>query len=185
MTKQTVEYFMRQAILEGRKALPHCRPNPPVGSVIVKNGEIIARGHTNAPGRDHAEAMALKQVPEDVADLELFVTLEPCTHYGLTAKINPTREMTEEKVDEYVAAAKIKYPDAGRTWIGSTIKIMFNVHIAQRKIAKSLQRVDPEGTALRWAAKLNRREYSVPHPHHLWHHDCNHKVCINLYKSVF
>ena len=41
MTKQTAEYFMRQAIVEGRKALPHCRPNPPVGCVIVKDGEII------------------------------------------------------------------------------------------------------------------------------------------------
>lgn len=84
MTKHIAEHFMRQAILEGRKALPHCRPNPPVGCVIVKDGEIIARGHTNEPGSDHAEAMALKQVPEDVADLELFVTLEPCSFYGRT-----------------------------------------------------------------------------------------------------
>lgn len=84
MTKLTAEYFMRQAILEGRKALPHCRPNPPVGCVIVKDGKIIARGHTNAPGSDHAEAMALKQVPEDIGGLELYVTLEPCSFYGRT-----------------------------------------------------------------------------------------------------
>lgn len=84
MTKQSVEYFMQQAILEGRKAVPNCRPNPPVGCVIVKDGAIIARGHTNEPGSDHAEAMALKQVPEYVTDLELFVTLEPCSFYGRT-----------------------------------------------------------------------------------------------------
>jgi len=84
MTKLIAEYFMHQAILEGRKALPHCRPNPPVGCVIVKDGEIIARGHTNEPGSDHAEAMALKQVPDHIDDLELFVTLEPCSFYGRT-----------------------------------------------------------------------------------------------------
>ncbi len=84
MQKRTAEYFMQQAILEGRKALPHCHPNPPVGCVIVKDGEIIARGHTNEPGSDHAEAMALKQVREDITDLELFVTLEPCSFYGRT-----------------------------------------------------------------------------------------------------
>jgi len=84
MTKQTAEYFMQQALLEGKKALPHCRPNPPVGCVIVKDGKIIARGHTNKPGSDHAEAMALKSVPADMVDLELFVTLEPCSFYGRT-----------------------------------------------------------------------------------------------------
>ncbi len=84
MTEQTAEYFMYQAILEGRKALPHCHPNPPVGCIIVKDGKIIARGHTNEPGSDHAEAMALKQVPSHLADLELFVTLEPCSFYGRT-----------------------------------------------------------------------------------------------------
>ena len=81
---KNAEYFMRQAILEGRKALPHCRPNPPVGCVIVKDGQIIARGYTNKPGSDHAEAMALKQVPAHIEDLELFVTLEPCSFFGRT-----------------------------------------------------------------------------------------------------
>ncbi|MFK7981127.1 MAG: bifunctional diaminohydroxyphosphoribosylaminopyrimidine deaminase/5-amino-6-(5-phosphoribosylamino)uracil reductase RibD [Saprospiraceae bacterium] len=84
MTELTAEYFMRQAIIEGRKALPNCRPNPPVGCVIVKDGKIIARGHTNEPGSDHAEAMALKQVPNDIEGLELYVTLEPCSFYGRT-----------------------------------------------------------------------------------------------------
>ena len=84
MQQQTAEYFMQQALLEGRKALPYCQPNPPVGCVVVKDGTIIARGHTNEPGSDHAEAMALKQIPEDITDLELFVTLEPCSFLGRT-----------------------------------------------------------------------------------------------------
>ena len=79
-----IEYFMEQAMIEGRKAKPYCAPNPPIGCVIVKDGEIIAKGHTNEPGKDHAEAMALSLVPEDVDDLILFVTLEPCSFYGRT-----------------------------------------------------------------------------------------------------
>ena len=84
MTKELAKFFMEQALVEGRKALPDCLPNPPVGCVIVQYGKIIARGHTNKPGEDHAEAMALKQVPQDAQDLELFVTLEPCSFHGRT-----------------------------------------------------------------------------------------------------
>jgi len=65
MTKRQKEKFMRAAIREGRKALPECRPNPPVGCVIVKDGKIISRGHTNQPGEDHAEARALRLLGED------------------------------------------------------------------------------------------------------------------------
>ena len=84
MRSETVEYFMRQAIREGMKALPKCLPNPPVGCVIVSGGKIISRGHTNEPGNDHAEAMAIKRLPENAKDLILFVTLEPCSYYGRT-----------------------------------------------------------------------------------------------------
>ena len=84
MHPSAIEYFMREAMAEGRKALPHCRPNPPVGCVVVKDGEIIARGHTNPPGQDHAEAMALRQLSEEIEELILFVTLEPCSFQGRT-----------------------------------------------------------------------------------------------------
>lgn len=43
------EEFMQAALLEGKKALPLCLPNPPVGCVLVKAGSIIARGHTQPP----------------------------------------------------------------------------------------------------------------------------------------
>ncbi len=76
--------MMREAVREGRKALPKCKPNPPVGCVLVREGEIIARGHTNEPGRDHAEAMALRQVHGDLREVVAFVTLEPCSFHGRT-----------------------------------------------------------------------------------------------------
>lgn len=80
------EYFMKAALIEGKKALPDCRPNPPVGCVIVKNGQIISSGYTNEPGQHHAEAMALANLPDtmDFEGASIFVTLEPCSFYGRT-----------------------------------------------------------------------------------------------------
>ena len=79
MTDQEIENFMSEAMLEGEKAKPKCYPNPPVGCVIVKDQQIVSRGHTNEPGKDHAEIMALRNLPEGVEDFIMFVTLEPCS----------------------------------------------------------------------------------------------------------
>ncbi len=78
------ESFMREALAEGRKALPHCRPNPPVGCVLVRNGEVIARGFTQPPYQPHAEPMALAQVSGDLSDVVAYVTLEPCSFHNRT-----------------------------------------------------------------------------------------------------
>jgi pyrimidine deaminase RibD-like protein len=76
--------FMRLALAEGRRALPHCLPNPPVGCVLVRDGQVIARGFTQAPGQHHAEAMVLSQVTGDLPDVTAYVTLEPCSFHGRT-----------------------------------------------------------------------------------------------------
>jgi riboflavin biosynthesis protein RibD len=78
------EEFMQEALIEGRKALPLCLPNPPVGCVLVKAGTIIARGHTQLPGMYHAEAMALLQVVGELTGVTAYVTLEPCSFQGRT-----------------------------------------------------------------------------------------------------
>jgi pyrimidine deaminase RibD-like protein len=77
-------YFMRAALLEGRKALPLCLPNPPVGCVLVKAEKIIASGYTQPPGMNHAEAMALSQISGDLSAVTAYVTLEPCSFHGRT-----------------------------------------------------------------------------------------------------
>src|SRR5690554_3440505 len=76
--------FMRLAIAEGQKAEPVCADNPPVGCVLVHDGVVVARGHTNPPGGPHAEAMALGQLDTPYKDLIAFVTLEPCSFSGRT-----------------------------------------------------------------------------------------------------
>ena len=77
---------MAAALEESRKALPDCLPNPPVGCVVVRGTEIVARGFTGAPGSPHAEAAALLALGADAdpEGLAVFVTLEPCAFFGRT-----------------------------------------------------------------------------------------------------
>ena len=84
MNQDQTEQFMMEAIKEGRKALGKSKPNPPVGCVLVKDGKIISKGHTNEPGQPHAEAMALSQLQGKLDDVIAFVTLEPCSFHGRT-----------------------------------------------------------------------------------------------------
>jgi pyrimidine deaminase RibD-like protein len=76
--------FMREALAEGRRALPACRPNPPVGCILVRDGEVVARGHTQPPYQPHAEPMALGQLEGDLAGVTAYVTLEPCSFHNRT-----------------------------------------------------------------------------------------------------
>lgn len=76
--------FMKAALQESKKALPECLPNPPVGCVIVREGQIITKAHTSAPGKPHAEAAAIAQVDGSLEDCEIYVTLEPCSFHGRT-----------------------------------------------------------------------------------------------------
>jgi pyrimidine deaminase RibD-like protein len=76
--------FMRLAIAQGRKAVGKCEDNPPVGCVLVRDGIAVASGHTNAPGKPHAEAMAIAQLDNTGGCVVAFVTLEPCSFHGRT-----------------------------------------------------------------------------------------------------
>lgn len=82
------EALMRLAIDEARLAMGTTHPNPAVGAVIVHHGEIVARGHTQPPGSDHAEVAALKAFHAGGFDADettiLAVTLEPCSTTGRT-----------------------------------------------------------------------------------------------------
>jgi len=76
--------YMYLAVMEGRMAIAKCADNPPVGCVLVQNGKVVARGHTNSPGEPHAEAMAISQLNDAAEDIVAFVTLEPCSFKGRT-----------------------------------------------------------------------------------------------------
>ncbi len=75
---------MRAALAEGRKALPACLPNPPVGCVLVRAASIVAAGHTQPPYQLHAEPHALAQLKGELSDVIAYVTLEPCSFHQRT-----------------------------------------------------------------------------------------------------
>ena len=80
-------HWMQAAIDLSRDALYVTAPNPRVACLIVKQGQLLASGVTQAVGGPHAEVMALRQAGErghDVAGSTVYVTLEPCSHYGRT-----------------------------------------------------------------------------------------------------
>lgn len=79
--------FMSEALAEAQKALYLSNPNPRVGCVIVKDGQVIGRGFTQRVGGAHAEVQALanaKSLGNDAVDSTIYVTLEPCNHTGRT-----------------------------------------------------------------------------------------------------
>ena len=82
--KKNHEYFMSRAIELAVKAKGKTSPNPIVGAVVVKNGRIIAEGYHEQAGLAHAEVVALGKAGAKAKGATLYVTLEPCVHYGRT-----------------------------------------------------------------------------------------------------
>lgn len=84
---QNQEKFMQRALELAGKCSVLTSPNPKVGCVIVKDGEIIGEGYTQPVGGNHAEIEALNDVMrrgKDCRDATVYVTLEPCSHHGRT-----------------------------------------------------------------------------------------------------
>ncbi|HBF38645.1 MAG TPA: bifunctional diaminohydroxyphosphoribosylaminopyrimidine deaminase/5-amino-6-(5-phosphoribosylamino)uracil reductase RibD [Firmicutes bacterium] len=75
---------MKKALQLAKKAWGRTNPNPLVGAVIVKNGQVIAEGFHKALGQDHAERDAIKKANQELLGSTLYVNLEPCSHYGRT-----------------------------------------------------------------------------------------------------
>lgn len=80
------ERYIKRCIELAEKALGKTYPNPLVGSVIVHNGEIIGEGYHKKAGEPHAEINAINSVkdPELLPDSTIYVSLEPCAHFGKT-----------------------------------------------------------------------------------------------------
>jgi diaminohydroxyphosphoribosylaminopyrimidine deaminase / 5-amino-6-(5-phosphoribosylamino)uracil reductase len=76
---------MAEALAEAAKGVGRTSPNPAVGAVIVKDGEIVARGHHIYENRKHAEIVALEAAGDLARGADMYVTLEPCSHFGRTA----------------------------------------------------------------------------------------------------
>ena len=78
------ERFMQRALELARQAQGYTSPNPMVGAVIVRDGEIVAEGYHHAAGQPHGEIEALRALEGSAEGLTMYVNLEPCSHYGRT-----------------------------------------------------------------------------------------------------
>ena len=97
--------WMDLALAQARKAWRISPPNPSVGAVIVRNGRLVGAGHTQRTGGPHAEVMALRSAFERGLSVEgatVYVTLEPCSHYGRTPPC--ALALIQSKVGRVVAA---------------------------------------------------------------------------------
>jgi diaminohydroxyphosphoribosylaminopyrimidine deaminase/5-amino-6-(5-phosphoribosylamino)uracil reductase len=81
-SKAADQRFMQLALTLGRRGQGRTWPNPAVGAVVVKDGVIVGRGWTQAGGRPHGEPEALARAGEAARGATLYVTLEPCSHFG-------------------------------------------------------------------------------------------------------
>ncbi|HAA08951.1 MAG TPA: bifunctional diaminohydroxyphosphoribosylaminopyrimidine deaminase/5-amino-6-(5-phosphoribosylamino)uracil reductase RibD, partial [Syntrophomonas sp.] len=75
---------MQRALDLAALALGRTSPNPVVGAVIVKDGVIVGEGYHQQAGTPHAEIHALHQAGDNARGADIYVTLEPCSHYGKT-----------------------------------------------------------------------------------------------------
>ncbi len=78
------EFYMKHALSLAEKGTGFTNPNPLVGAVIVKDGQIIGEGYHAAYGGNHAEINAIESAKEPLNGATMYVTLEPCSHYGKT-----------------------------------------------------------------------------------------------------
>lgn len=102
------EQFMKQAIELAKQGAGWTAPNPLVGAVVVKNGRVIGEGYHRKYGELHAERNALAACTEDPAGATLYVTLEPCCHYGKTPPC--TEIIIEKKIAKVVIGSRDPNP---------------------------------------------------------------------------
>jgi diaminohydroxyphosphoribosylaminopyrimidine deaminase/5-amino-6-(5-phosphoribosylamino)uracil reductase len=96
------EYFMKMALALAKKGRGYTSPNPMVGAVIVKNGDVKGRGYHQSAGRAHAEVNAIEDAGAEAKDATLYVNLEPCNHTGRTPPCS--RKILEAGIKRVVMA---------------------------------------------------------------------------------
>ncbi len=107
------QVFMRRALELAARGLGRTSPNPAVGAVVVRDGQIVGEGRHRLAGEPHAEPLALLNAGEQAQDATIYVTLEPCSHWGRTPPC--TQAIIEAGISRVVyACADIDERCAGR-----------------------------------------------------------------------
>ena len=174
--------YMECALSLGRLAVGYTSPNPAVGAVVVKSGLIAGMGYTQPAGSDHAEVVALRQAGDKARGAAMYVTLEPCCHYGRTppctraiidsgisdvhvAMLNPNplvsgrgvKELNEAGIKTYVGAYKEEVYEINEAYIKF---ITTGLPFVIAKFATSLDgKIATKTGDSRWVSNEESRKY--------------------------
>jgi len=119
------ETYLRRALQWAQRGRGFCAPNPAVGAVVVKDGHIVAEGYHHGVGKPHAEVETLRTLTSEIChNAILYVTLEPCCHYGLTP---PCTDLIIERQLQRVAYG---YIDPNPQVFGSGHKALVKAGVA-------------------------------------------------------
>ncbi|MGQ9692664.1 MAG: bifunctional diaminohydroxyphosphoribosylaminopyrimidine deaminase/5-amino-6-(5-phosphoribosylamino)uracil reductase RibD [Thermaceae bacterium] len=104
------ELYLKRALQLAERARGHTHPNPMVGAVVVRDGVILGEGYHPRAGLSHAEVYALEEAGERARGATVYVTLEPCNHYGRTPPCSLA--LLQAGVSRVVVAAREENPKA-------------------------------------------------------------------------
>jgi len=110
--------YMARALYLAQLGEGRTSPNPMVGAVVVKDGEIIGEGYHQQYGGPHAEVFALEEAGEEAPGAEIYVTLEPCSHYGKTPPC------AQKVIDSGIKRAVVAMVDPNPEVAGRGIKML-------------------------------------------------------------
>src|SRR5215207_6074160 len=103
--------FMRRALTLAKKGWGQTAPNPMVGAVVVKDGSVVGEGYHKSFGAPHAEIDALRVAADRARGATVYVSLEPCAHFGKTPPC--VDALIAAGVSRVVAATRDPSPQAG------------------------------------------------------------------------
>ena len=127
---------MLKALTLAKKADGKTFPNPMVGALVVKDGKIVGSGYHKKAGSRHAEVEALKKAGKNTKGADLYVSLEPCTHYGKTPPCIKT--IIKNRINKVFVAMKDPNPLVNGKGINTLRKkgIKVQVGICNKKAEK-------------------------------------------------
>jgi len=102
-------FYMKMALDLAEKGRGFTSPNPMVGAVVVKDGKVVGKGYHEAAGKPHAEVNAIDDAKACASGATLYVTLEPCNHFGKTPPC--TEKILEAGIKKVIAAVRDPNPD--------------------------------------------------------------------------
>ncbi len=158
--------FMDRAIELAALGVGSTSPNPPVGAVIVRDGQLLGEGYHHRAGEPHAEVNALTQTA-DASGATVYVSLEPCNHTGRTPPCS--RALIDAKVARVVIAAADPNPKTNRAGISALREAGIQVDLVDDERARDLIEMfsfatqhDRPFIALKMAMSLDGRVTSRP-----------------------